>query len=300
MKKILITGCGGMLGDAFYNIYKDKYNLLCTDIDLNSDWLEYLDFRDFDEYQKIVKNFKPDFIYHIGAHTSLEYCEQNKKDAYLTNYLSVENAVILSNNFSIPLIFISTAGIFDGKMDLYDDWAQPNPISYYAKTKYFAEDYIQKNCFKYYIFRAGWMMGGGPKKDKKFIYKIIKQINEGAQSLNIVNDKSGTPTFTKDFAKNVELVVNSKFYGLYNLVCEGETSRMEVAKEILKLLKYEDKIAIKEVSSDFFSKEYFAKRPRSEKLINYKLDLRNLNNMRNWKVCLSEYINESFAEFISL
>ena len=48
MKKILITGCGGMLGDAFYNIYKDKYNLLCTDIDLNSDWLEYLDFRDFD------------------------------------------------------------------------------------------------------------------------------------------------------------------------------------------------------------------------------------------------------------
>ena len=107
MKKILITGCGGMLGDAFYNIYKDKYNLLCTDIDLNSDWLEYLDFRDFDEYQKIVKNFKPDFIYHIGAHTSLEYCEQNKKDAYLTNYLSVENAVILSNNFSIPLILDS-------------------------------------------------------------------------------------------------------------------------------------------------------------------------------------------------
>ncbi len=299
MKKVLISGCGGMLGDAFYSLYKDKYNLLCTDIDLNSDWLEYLDFRDFDQYQNIVNNFKPDFIYHIGAHTSLEYCEQNTKDAYLTNYLSVENAVILSNNFSIPLIFISTAGIFDGKKDLYDDWAQPNPISYYAKTKYFAEDYIQKNCLKYFIFRAGWMMGGGSKKDKKFIYKIIKQINEGAKSLNIVNDKSGTPTYTKDFVKNVELVVNSKFYGLYNLVCEGETSRMEVAREILKILNYEKQIEIKEVNSNFFSKEYFAKRPRSEKLINYKLDLRNLNKMRNWKICLSEYINESFSESIN-
>ncbi len=299
MKKILIAGCGGMLGDAFYKIYKDKYNLLCTDIDLNSDWLEYLDFRDFNEYKRIIKKFMPDYIYHIGAHTSLEYCEENKEEAYLTNYIAVENAVILANEFSIPLIFISTAGIFDGKQDLYDDWSKPNPISYYAKTKYFAEDYIQKNCNKYFIFRAGWMMGGGTKKDKKFIYKIIKQINEGTKVLNIVNDKSGTPTYTKDFVNNVELVVNSKFYGLYNLVCEGETSRMEVAKEILKLLKYTNEIKVKEVNSEFFSKEYFAQRPRSEKLINYKLKLRNLNIMRNWKDCLSEYINESFSEFIN-
>ena len=88
-------------------------------------------------------------------------------------------------------------------------------------------------------------------------------------------------------------------YGLYNLVCEGETSRMEVAREILKILNYEKQIEIKEVNSNFFSKEYFAKRPRSEKLINYKLDLRNLNKMRNWKICLSEYINESFSESIN-
>ncbi len=299
MKKILINGCGGMLGDAFYKVYNSKYNLLCTDIDLNSDWLKYLDFRDFDAYKKIVEDFKPDYIFHIGAYTSLEFCETNVEDTYLTNYFSVENAVLLSNKNNIPLIFISTAGIFDGKKDVYNDWDMPNPISYYAKSKFMAEEYIQKNCSKYYIFRAGWMMGGGEKKDKKFIYKIIKQIADGNTKLNIVNDKSGTPTYTIDFVKNIDLVIQTGFYGLYNLVCEGETSRMEVAKEIVKILNMQDKINIQEVESNYFSKEYFAKRPLSEKLINLKLNLRNLNTMRNWKVCLSEYINEYYSKYIS-
>ena len=299
MKKILINGCGGMLGDAFYQIYNPNYELICTDIDLNSDWLKYLDFREFNSYKKIVENFNPDFIFHIGAHTSLEFCENNIEETYLTNYFSVENAVILSNQYNIPLVFISTAGIFDGKKDVYDDWDKPNPISYYAKSKYLAEEYIQKNCNKYYIFRAGWMMGGGEKKDKKFVNKIIQQIIEGKKTLNIVNDKSGTPTYTIDFVKNVELVIKTNFYGLYNLVCEGETSRMEVAKEIIRLLKLQDKIEIKEVDSGFFSKEYFAKRPESEKLINLKLNLRKLNIMRNWKICLSEYINENYSKYIN-
>ena len=299
MKKILINGCGGILGDAFYKIYNPKYNLMCTDIDLNSDWLKYLDFRNYESYKQTVQTFNPDYIFHIGAHTSLEFCENNIDDTYLTNYFSVENAVLLANQNKIPLVFISTAGIFDGKKDLYNDWDIPNPISYYAKSKFMAEEYIQKNCNKYYIFRAGWMMGGGEKKDKKFINKIIKQIANGKTTLNIVNDKSGTPTYTIDFVKNIELVIETDFYGLYNLVCEGETSRLEVTKEIVKLLNFQDKIDIKEVESDYFSKEYFAQRPISEKLINLKLNLRNLNIMRNWKICLSEYINEHYSKYIN-
>ena len=59
MKKIFMSGCGGMLGDAFYNVFKNTYKLKCTDIDINEDWLEYLDFRNFDEYSKSVDNFSP-------------------------------------------------------------------------------------------------------------------------------------------------------------------------------------------------------------------------------------------------
>ena len=111
-KKIYVAGCGGMLGEAFYSVFKESYNLKCTDINVNDDWLSFLDFRDFDLYKKDVEEFKPDYLFHLGAFTDLEYCEENVDDTYMTNTISVENAVYIANNLNIPLLYISTAGIF--------------------------------------------------------------------------------------------------------------------------------------------------------------------------------------------
>ena len=116
-KRIYMAGCGGMLGEAFYLNYKDDYDIECSDIDQNEDWLNYLDFRDFDAYEKAVIDFKPDYLFHLGAFTNLEYCEKNAEDTYLTNTLAVENAVIIANKLDIPILYISTAGIFDGKQN---------------------------------------------------------------------------------------------------------------------------------------------------------------------------------------
>jgi dTDP-4-dehydrorhamnose reductase len=135
-KKIYMAGVGGMLGEAFYKVFNDEYELKCSDIDVNEDWLSYLDFRDYEAYRKDVKKFKADYLFHIGAHTSLEYCEQNPDDAYHTNTTAAENAVYIANELDIPLLYISTAGIFDGKQDTYDDWDDPNPLGHYARSKY--------------------------------------------------------------------------------------------------------------------------------------------------------------------
>ena len=67
-KKIYIAGCGGMLGEGFHHVFKDEYELKCTDKDVNEDWLTYLDFRDFEAYKKDVFEFKPDYLFHLGAH----------------------------------------------------------------------------------------------------------------------------------------------------------------------------------------------------------------------------------------
>lgn len=289
IKKIFIAGCGGMLGKAFYDEFKIDYELTCSDIDLNEDWLIYQDFRDLNSYRDTVVDSNPDILIHLGAHTDLEYCENNIEDAYKTNTLSVENATYIANELNIPLVYISTAGIFDGSKDIFDDWDSPNPMCVYARTKFLGEEIVKENCKRYFIFRAGWMMGGF-NKDKKFIFKIIKQIECGVKELNIVNDKNGTPTYTVDFAKNVRAILEKEFYGLYNLVCSGITSRVEVTREILKILKKEKDIKINEVNSDFFLKTYFAKRPKSERLINRKLNLRGLNQMRDWKIALKEYL----------
>jgi dTDP-4-dehydrorhamnose reductase len=294
MKKIYIAGSGGMLGEAFYEVFKNSFDLFCSDIDLNAEWLHFLDFRDYNSYRLDVVNFNPDYLFHLGAHTDLEYCESNIDDSYLTNTISVENAVSIANELNIPLLYISTAGIFDGEMEFYDDWDTPNPLGVYARSKYMAERFVIENCRKYYICRAGWMMGGGPKKDKKFIGKLIKQITGGAKKLYIVNDKDGTPTFTQDFAKTVMALTGTEFYGLYNLVCSGNTSRVEVAKHLLEVLNISD-IEIVEVDSSHFQTEYFAQRPPSENLLNRKLDLRGLNLMTDWKTALENYINIYYA-----
>jgi len=85
------------------------------------------------------------------------------------------------------------------------------------------------------------MMGGGPKKDKKFIQKLMLQIRNGAKELFITNDKLGTPTYTHDFAKNLKLLLEKKCWGLYNMVCAGTTSRLSVAKELCNILDLKKK-----------------------------------------------------------
>ena len=284
MMKIYIAGCGGMLGEAFYKQFKKEYELKCTDIDVNENWLSYLDFRDFDKYRQDVFDYSPDYLFHLGAYTDLEYCELHSDDTYMTNTISVENAVYIANELNIPLLYISTAGIFDGGKELYDDWDIPSPLGVYARAKYAGERFVIENSQKYLICRAGWMMGAGPRKDKKFIQKIMKQIKDGEKELFIVNDKDGTPTYTHDFAKNVKLLLEKEYWGLYNMVCGGQTSRLEVAQELVQIIELQNVVKLNIVTSEYFSKEYFAPRPPSERLINKKLDLRNLNLMRDWRI----------------
>ena len=298
-KKIYIAGCGGMLGEAFRKQFKEDYFLKCTDKDVNEDWLSFLDFRDFDTYEKDVESFKPDYLFHIGAYTDLEFCEENSDDTYNTNTLSVENAVIIANKLNIPLLYISTAGIFDGKKELYDDWDMPNPLGVYARSKYMGERYVCENSDRFLVCRAGWMMGSGPKKDKKFIQKLMKQLKDGAKELFIVDDKDGTPTYTHDFAKNVKLLIEKEYWGLYNMVCGGQTSRFEVAEHLVELLDLDYDIKITPVSSDYFKKEYYAERPASERLLTKKLDLRKVNLMRDWRVSLEEYIEVYYKDYLS-
>ncbi len=287
--KVMITGCGGMLGQAVYEKFDRECTVLATDIDLNEPWLTHCDVRNLGSVLKAAMGFKPDLLINLAALTDLEYCENNPEDSWLTNGLGQENICLVAKKFNIPVVYISTAGIFDGGKEYYHDFDAPNPLSIYGKSKYYGETITQSLADKYFIFRAGWMMGGGMKKDKKFINKIFKQIKSGAKELFVVDDKLGTPTYTVDFANSMFKVLSTDYFGLYNMVCEGSGSRYDVALEFLKCLKLKDKIKINIVKSDYFKKEYFAPRPLSEKLINLKLRKRDILYMRDWRECLAEY-----------
>jgi dTDP-4-dehydrorhamnose reductase len=290
--RVFITGCGGMLGQAVYRQFADRCQVLATDIDLNEPWLEYADVTNYEKTAQIAAKFKPQVIINLAALTDLEYCENNVDETWRINALGAENMALIAQKLNAVHVYISTAGIFDGQQEFYNDFDRPNPLSIYAKAKYHGETAVERMLDKYYVFRAGWMMGGGIKKDKKFINKIYKQIIAGTQTLNVVNDKLGTPTYTVNFAESMFRILQTDMFGLYNMVCGGSCSRYDVAKEFISLLGIQEQVSLYVVDSDFFKKEYFAPRPVSEKLVNLKLESRGINFMRDWRECLKDYSQE--------
>lgn len=291
-QKALVFGAAGMLGTTLKSI-ADESKFVLTDKDISTN-LEFCDIRDLKVTTELIEKYNPDIILNFAALVDLEYCETEKDDCYLTNTIAAIHLFNLCKDRNIPYIFISTAGIFGNDKEFYTEEDQPFPLSAYGKSKYYTEQLLQnQNYPKYWIFRAGWMMGGGPSVDKKFVNKIMKQIKAGSTELNVVDDKLGVPTYTKDFAESIlKHIENDLPFGLYNMVSQGEASRYETALAINEYLNLG--LTIHKVDSNFWKVEYFAPRPYSEKLINKALIDLGRNYMRDWKICLHEYLNKFY------
>jgi len=299
-ERVFITGCGGMLGNAIFPYFSSWYdNVIATDKDVNETWLEFLDVRDQAALGKIFSRFAPDVVLHLAAETDLEFCETHPETAIAVNAEATKNIAQLAEKYDATMIYISTAGVFDGKKSgFYNETDMPNPIMVYGQTKYDGELFTRKYCSRSFVVRAGWMMGGGREKEKKFIYKILQQLRAGKKELFAVDDKWGTPTYTYDFALNLLLLLGTKKYGTYHMVCEGGGTRFDVAREILDICKKDD-VVLHRVGSEYFQEEYFAPRPFSEMMINQNLNDLGINHMRHWKDALRDYLYTLFPDYIS-
>lgn len=288
-----------MLGSAIYPYFAERHkDVLASDRNLTEPWLTELDVRDDKRLQQVFRDFKPDIVLHLAAETSLEFCELNSDVAQDTNARATGTIAGLCSAHNATLVYISTAGVFDGrKQSFYTEDDQPHPIMVYGRTKRDGELLATRECHRTFVVRAGWMMGGGRKKEKKFIYKILQQVKNGCREIFAVDDLWGTPTYTHDFAMNLFSLLSTHRYGTYHMVCEGAGTRYDVAKEILKVCRRDD-IPLTPVTSDFFKEEYFVRRPRSEMMTNANLRKIGCHHMRDWSTALREYIGRYFADFI--
>lgn len=281
MDRVLVTGAKGMMGtDLCSRLSAKDYDVTITD-------LEEMDVRDLEEVHSIVREIQPGLIFHLAALTNVDDCERNPDESYLTNTIGTQNVALASLEVDATLIYISTISVFDGtKHSPYTEFDKPNPQSWYSRSKYQGELIVEKLLTKYFIARAGWMFGGGPK-DKKFVGKIFDLARQHDQ-LSVVNDKFGSPTYTRDISKAVEMLSRNTIYGTYHLVNTGPCcSRYEYAQEILACAGI-DSCELLPVSSSMFPLP--APRPRMEAARNYHLELRDLNYMRPWQDALKEYV----------
>ncbi|MFH0772373.1 MAG: dTDP-4-dehydrorhamnose reductase [Candidatus Omnitrophota bacterium] len=286
--KAVVTGANGMLADSFCPLLKERgYVIYPTDIVSNGE-ISKLDIRDLKEIRDFVGKNKPDIIFHLAAETDVDKCELKPEHAYATNAKGAENIAIVCKEFEIPMVYVSTGAVFDGeKPDGYTESDKPNPISVYGKSKFKGEEAVSSLLKKYYIVRAGWMIGGY-NKDKKFVWKIIQLLNT-KKEISVVTDKKGSPTFTKDFSRGILDIVSAGKYGLYHCVNKGICTRFDIAKKIAEYLRKED-VVIHPVTSEAFPLP--APRGKSEAMINHKLSLMGMDNIRTWQDALKEYIEE--------
>jgi dTDP-4-dehydrorhamnose reductase len=298
--KVLVTGGGGMLGAALLPYFRAYCGeVLSTDQEVSVDCMQILNVTEHQKVTDLVASFQPNLILHLAAVTGLEYCEDHPQLAEDVNATATRHIATLARKNDVPLVYISTANVFDGnKTSPYIEADLPAPIMVYGQTKYDGEQFVRAICEKYYVIRAGWLVGGGVSRGHKFVHKILAQILEGKKTLHVVDDKFGTPTYTHDFAMNLFKLLAVESYGTYHMVCEGSGSRYDVAKELVRLCGLEGEIELVAVGSGFFKDDYFAPRPASEVLLNANLEKEGLNLMRNWKVALSDYLEKEYSQLV--
>lgn len=297
VERVLVTGAGGMLGTAIYPHFASRFEVLsATDKDVNEPWLEFLDVRDTAALRRKFTALQPNLVLHLAAETDLEFCETNPGVAEETNHRATGEIAALCEEHGATLVYISTAGVFDGtKQGFYTEADEPRPIMVYGRAKFDGERAAAARCRRLYTVRAGWMIGGGARKDKKFVHLILEQILAGAKVIRAVNDRWGTPTYTRDFALNLLELLPTREYGTYHMVCEGFGSRYDVARAILDITGH-DEIGLLPVASTHFGTRYFAPRPVSEMMINARLTALGINRMRAWRVALRDYLLREFQD----
>lgn len=279
--RILVTGARGMLGTGLCRVLEQKgHDIKATDI-------KDMDVRDSNLVQQTATDFRPDCVLHLAALTDVDGCEREPDESFRTNTLGTQNVALACQSAGAVMVYVSTISIFGGsKCEPYTEFDTPNPQSWYSRSKYQGEVIVEKLLSHYYIVRAGWMFGGG-KEDKKFVAKIMDLASERTH-LSVVNDKFGSPTYTRDFADGIEQLLQTGLYGTYHMVNSGGyCSRYEFAQAILEFAGITT-CSLQPVSSAEFPLP--APRPRMEAARNYQLELRNWEWMRPWREALEEYV----------
>ena len=249
---ILITGAKGQLGTEL------RYLLDERGVDYVAADVEEMDITDSEKVEAFFAEVKPTIIYHCAAYTAVDAAEDEGKELnYKINVTGTENIAKAAAKYDAILVYISTDYVFEGQkpVGLELEVDEPaNPQTEYGRTKRLGEEAVEKYAGKFYTVRTAWVFGN---YGKNFVF-TMQNLAETRDTLGVVNDQFGRPTWTRTLAEfMVHLVETKQDFGYYHLSIDSEkgSSWYDFAKEILK----DKDVTVNPVSSDQFPAK--AKRP---------------------------------------
>jgi len=285
--RLFVTGAGGMVGSYVPDVFGDC-ELVVTDI---VDGFESVDVTDGGSVRRAIEKVRPDVVLHLAAATDVDRCEKEPEWARRSNALGTENVVRACEGAGAVLVYVSTGAVFSGEQaEPYVESDPPGPVNVYAKAKLDGEYAVAARLSKYYIVRAGWMMGGG-KRDTKFVGKMAEFIAAGRTPLRAVADMRGTPTYARDLLGAVKRLLATGAFGLYHAGNAGSCTRYDMALAIRESIGRPE-IVVEAVDSSAFPLP--APRGRSEAIRSLALERLGFAP-RPWRDALHAYVTTELA-----
>ncbi len=306
MKKVLIIGAQGMLGQELVKVFKqdNTYKVIAWDKD-------DLDITKEKEVMKKINFTHPSVIINAAAYNAVDKCEESKKEfdmakkinglapGFLAKAVQKEKAV---------LVHYSSDYVFDGQPEIpepegcsyncsscalhnnfqpligFDEMAKPKPINKYGETKLMGEQQVMENTKRYYLIRLSWLFGQPAKAEgaKRSFFDIMLEFGKKKKEVKVVDDEMSNFTYAPDLAKKTKEIVDAQTpFGIYHITNSQPTSRYEAVLELYKQAKIKTKVI--PVESEEFPVP--AQRPPFSVLLNTKL-----NPLRDWGEALKEYL----------
>lgn len=277
MKKIWITGAEGHIGTALLDLLEGvEYQLLPTDI-------EEVDITKIDEVTQFVHVNRPDVVINCAGLTDVQECENNVDEAYRVNAIGVRNVALAANEVNAKVIQISTDDVFDKESRIpYNEFDNVHPRTIYGKSKEAGEKILTQLLNRFVIIRSSWIYGIG----RDFVDEVLRNVGQG-KTMEVPNNQYAAPTSAKELAKVIRYFIDNEEYGLYHVVCPGSCSRYEFARTILEYSGKAGELDLYPVVIEDSA------RPTYSVLDNMMLRLTGIEEPKEWKTALKEYLDET-------
>ncbi len=300
--KVLVTGVAGQLGHDVVNelVFRghtaigsdisEKYN--GTDDGTAVTTVRYIgmDITDAETVRARVIYEQPDAVIHCAAWTAVDAAEEpdNKPKVRAVNFVGTKNIAKTCGELDIPMMYISTDYVFNGQGEKpwKADCKDFAPLNYYGETKLMGENVVTANCDKFFIVRIAWVFG---LNGKNFI-KTMLNVGKNHDTVRVVNDQIGTPTYTYDLARLLVDMMETEKYGYYHATNEGGyISWYDFTCEIYRQAGYTTKVLPVTTEEYGVSK---AARPFNSRLDKSKLVEAGFEPLPVWQDAVSRYLRE--------
>ena len=275
--RILLLGHKGMLGSDLFLKLSVQHEVIGMD-------KEEIDIVSPDECVQAIKETAPSVVINAAAYTNVDGCETAEEECFAVNAEAVKNIAQACRNKNIRIIHFSTDYVFDGAAQQpYKEDDQCNPVNAYGASKLAGERYLQSLADDYLLIRTSWLYG---VKGKNFVQTILEKAKT-TSTLSVVDDQVGSPTYTKDLAAAVDLLISQNLKGIFHLTNRGSCSWYQFAVKILQESGLDDAKVIP-IKSNQLPRP--ALRPAYSVLSMQKFISATGKTMQPWQLALQDYL----------